>query len=83
MSLRDGDKRNFATLQKVFANGDACIIEGQSKDTGNQVAVVCAKARGEDGEEFLQPFARMFEGDPLDEVILPDSLELIELQSKL
>jgi hypothetical protein len=78
MALRDGDKMNFATLLKVFANGDACIIEAETLG-GNTVAVICAATKAEDGSVILQPFARMFEGDPLEEVVMPDEAEKVDL----
>lgn len=70
MPLRDGDKKNFETLQRAFANGDACLIECETKD-GQYVAVICARTQLEDGGVFLSPFARMFLGDPYEEVIPP------------
>jgi hypothetical protein len=79
MALRDGDKMNFATLQKVFANGDSCIIEAQTVG-GNYVAVICARTcNDEDGTILLIPFARMFEGDPFEEVVMPDEAEKVDL----
>ena len=70
MALREGDKKNFQTLCDVFKNGDQCIIECATKD-GNYVAVICATTKGDDGSVILQPFARMFLGDPDDEVVMP------------
>jgi len=73
MSLREGDKKNFQTLQDVFANGDQCLIECETPD-GNYVAVICAATRQEDDSIVLQPFARLFEGNPFEEVILPEDV---------
>ena len=70
MSIREGDKKNFETLQKVFENDDHCLIECETLD-GNYVAVICAATKLDDGSIQFQPFARMFEGNPYEEVIFP------------
>jgi len=75
MSIREGDKKNFETLQEVFRNGDQCIIECQTLD-GKYVAVICAATKQEDGSVVFQPFARMFEGNPYEEVLCPTDMEV-------
>ena len=76
MALRDGDKKNFETLQKVFEDGNQAIIECETID-GKYVAVICAITKQEDGSVIVQPFARMFLGDPSDEIVEPPELEKV------
>jgi hypothetical protein len=77
MALRDGDKVNFETLQKVFEDGNQCLMECETVD-GKYVAVICAATEQEDGSMLLQPFARLFLGDPQDEIIPPVELGKVE-----
>ena len=64
MALRPGDRMNFDTLREAFANGDAALVECQMAATGEQVAVVCAANRQEDGGIEFAPFAMLFDGNP-------------------
>lgn len=65
--LYDGEKANFETMNRAFRNGDACILKCKDKKTGDHVTVVCGINRR--GEEFeLVPFAKLFNGNPYDEV---------------
>lgn len=67
--LKPGDRANFETLKKVFANGDAALMECTNTQ-GEYVAVICA-VHQENGEFVMSPFAKLFEGNPYDEVIPP------------
>lgn len=68
MALRPGDCQNFDTLRRAFENGDAALMECVDGEE-NYVAVICAVTYDTDKEEFvLTPFARMFDGNPYDEV---------------
>lgn len=67
--LRPGDQSNFETLKRVFANGDAALLEC-TNHKGEYVAVICA-VHWENDEYVMSPFAKMFEGNPYEEVIPP------------
>jgi hypothetical protein len=54
---------NFNTLNQVFSDGAACLLECQELATGRPVYVICAvNRRGTDYE--LVPFATLFDGNP-------------------
>lgn len=63
-----GHKNNFETLKQAAAHGDLALMECQSSATGMPVMVICAVNRGQDEFEFV-PVAKLFDGNPYDEVI--------------
>jgi len=65
-----GHKNNFETLKQAVANGDLALMECQSSATGKPVMVLCAVNRSRDEFEFV-PVAKLFDGNPYDEVIPP------------
>ena len=65
MVLMPGHKTNFQTLQDAFANGDVALMECQLTATGEEVAVICAANRQEDGGVEFAPFAMLFNRQPL------------------
>ncbi len=64
MPLPIGHRQNFETLQQAFANGDAALMECELAATGEEVAVICAANRQEDGSVEFAPFAMLFNDDP-------------------
>ena len=64
MVLMPGHKTNFQTLQDAFANGDVALMECQLTATGEEVAVICAANRQENGGVEFAPFAMLFNGNP-------------------
>lgn len=55
--------KNFQTLQRVFADGNSCLMECTRKETGEKLAVICAVTY--DGKEYqMTPFATFFNGNP-------------------
>lgn len=64
MPLLPGHRANFETLREAFANGDAALMECQLAATGEEVAVVCAANRHENGDMEFAPFAMMFNANP-------------------
>jgi hypothetical protein len=71
VSLKPGDKANFETLERASAAGDLALVECTDIKTGAYVAVLCAMQREPDGGFTMIPLARMFAGDPFEEVIGP------------
>jgi hypothetical protein len=71
MALKSGDRSNFETLQRAAGNGDLALIETTDKATGKYVAVVAAVWRNEVGEYEIVPIARLFAGNPYDELNPP------------
>lgn len=70
MPIAQGYKANFQTLQRACRNGDLALLECTDKATGAPVIVVCAVGR-DAGEYVLSPVARMFDGNPYDELNPP------------
>jgi len=67
----EGEKANFETLNQATLNGDVCIMECKDKKTGERVPVVCAVNRLANGEMEFAPLAKLFTGNPYDEVEPP------------
>jgi hypothetical protein len=72
MSLCKGHKRNFNTLRRAFLEGNAALMECQLVATGQEVAVLCAVNRLQDGQVQFVPFATMFPGNPYEAVNPPN-----------
>jgi hypothetical protein len=70
--LRKGHKANFETLQRAIKSGDCALMECEDAETGEHLAVICA-VQETDGEVEFIPIARLFNGNPYDEVNPPDS----------
>jgi len=69
-ALREGDKNNFAMLEKAAELGDLSLVSSIRKSDGAQVALVCAMSvEEEDGEQFFRPvpLAVMIEGNPYED----------------
>ena len=72
MALQPGQKTNFETLRRAFATGDVALMECQLATTGEDVAVICAVNRQDNGEFEFVPFAMFFNGNPYQLVNPPD-----------
>jgi hypothetical protein len=70
MAISVGYKENFQTLSKAFEAGHVCLMECTDKITKAKVNVICA-VNMVDGEYEMVPFARMFDGNPYDELDPP------------
>lgn len=87
--IEDGYKHNFGLLIQAVKNGDVCLVECKDVKTGIPVVTVCAvqtissEAAGKDGDlrsrddDELQvvPLAKLFDGDPYEELIPPTAFE--------
>ena len=73
MAIAKGYKANFETLLKAMANGDALLMECKDAKTGKPVVVVCACYQDDKTEEIVTvPLAKLFEGNPYEELIPPE-----------
>lgn len=70
MSFLPGHPAIFDTLKRAIKNGDAALMDCRDRRTGESVAVVCAVNRS-DGECEMAPLARLFNGNPYDELDPP------------
>lgn len=64
-------KANFNTMLLAAENKDLALLDCQDKKTGEQVHVVCAVYHDSEGQYNFVPLAKMFDGDPYEEVNPP------------
>lgn len=70
-AIQKGYKANFETLLRASKNGDLALLDCQDKATRKTVRVIVAVAF--DGKEYsFSPLAKMFDGNPYDELNPPD-----------
>jgi len=73
--LKEGDRKNFETLRRALANGDALLVESRDQATGEYVALVCA-AQQRDGKMEFVPLAEMVRRNPYEMYADPTAEEL-------
>lgn len=71
MAIPKGHRANFDTMKRAAGNGDLALMECTDAATGEPVFVVCMTQREDDGAVSFVPVARMFDGNPYDEVLPP------------
>ena len=81
MALLEGHKTNFNTLLDAFKAGRVALVECKDAKTGEPVAVLCAVNEEEDAQIGMVPFARMFNGDPYEELIDPFAAEVADREA--
>lgn len=75
--LNKSQKTNFNTLGAAFDNGQVALMMCKDKRTLEDVAVICAVQKN--GEEFeFVPFAKLFNGNPYDELLSPIEIDEME-----
>lgn len=72
MALGAGDVANFKTLQRAMLNRDCALVECTDAVTGNPVAVLCAMSADPHGNVTMTPLARLFDGNPYEQVRPPE-----------
>lgn len=70
MAIAEGYKANFNTLLRAVKNGDTCLMECNDAVTGKPVMVVAAIYE-EDGEHVTVPLAKLFDGNPYEQLVPP------------
>jgi hypothetical protein len=70
--IADGYKENFKTLLKAVDLDDVCLLECTDAASGKPVMVICAVQRTDEGEVMFVPMAKMFDGNPYEELMPPD-----------
>jgi hypothetical protein len=73
MAIPEAYTKNFETLERAAGNGDLCIAECKDKKTGKMVIAICAVWLDDANLVTLVPLAKMFDGDPFDELEAPGS----------
>ena len=69
--IEKGYSANFNILLKAAKHGDLCLMDCQDKATKKPVRVVCAVNRDK-GEYCMVPIAKLFDGNPYDELNPPN-----------
>jgi hypothetical protein len=70
--IEPGHVANFATLRRACKAGDLALLDCRDKRTGQAVRVIVAVQRETDGDYTFVPLARMFDGNPYDELDPPN-----------
>ena len=71
MALLPGHKLNFETLQQAMLARDAALLDCRRIGSGEQVAAICAVNRQADGSIEFVPLAKLFDGNPYEEILPP------------
>jgi hypothetical protein len=72
MALKPGDRTNFKTMLKAAGNGHLSLVECTDQKTGEYRAVVCMMGWDETtSEHIMTPVAKLFEGNPYEEISPP------------
>jgi hypothetical protein len=73
MTIAKGYQKNLSTLARAIINGDAGLMECTDVETGKPVVIICAFEHNPDTEEVTTiPLAKMFDGNPYDQLIPPN-----------
>lgn len=64
-------QKNFDTLVRACRNGDVCLIECKDAMTKKPVMTVCAVNRLKNDMIDTVPVAKLFDGNPYEELISP------------
>lgn len=68
--ISKGAKRNFETIKTACKANKLALMECTDVHTGKPVNVLCA-VNVIDGEYEMVPLARLFDGNPYDELLPP------------
>ena len=68
--ITEGYKANFETLKRAFKNKVVALMECTDAVTGKPVIAICA-VNTANGEYEFSPLAKMFDGNPYEELLPP------------
>ena len=63
--------QNFQTLLDAAINADLCLMECSYADSTELCNVICAVHQQKDGSFEFVPLAKLFDGNPYEEIIPP------------
>lgn len=69
--INEGYQRNFETLCRAINNNDVALLECTDAQSGETVIAIVALNREENGDVSFAPLAKMFNGNPYDELVPP------------
>lgn len=81
MAISEGYKHNFQTILLAGKNEDLCIMACTDKATGKPVIVLCAAQIIDEMVEMI-PLAKLFDGNPYEEVAPPTDFPETEEELK-
>ena len=70
MAIAPGYEANFETMRRASADGNLALMECTDAVTGKPVITICA-VEHHDGEFHFKPMAKMFDGNPYEELVPP------------
>lgn len=73
--LNEAYKHNFQTLLRAAEEDDLVLASCLDVATGEPRAVICATYQDDEGMIVIAPLAKLFDGDPYDEVRPPAAME--------
>ncbi len=71
MAIEKHYRRNFQELCRAIINGDVALVECQDAETKNPVMTICVMTQNKVGEFNMIPVAKMFDGNPYEQLIPP------------
>lgn len=71
MAIAEGYKANLETIKRAADNKDLALMECTDAKTGEPVVVLCAVWRNDEGGFNMVPLAKLFDGNPYEELIPP------------
>jgi Family of unknown function (DUF6117) len=72
MKIPKGHKANLETLIRAAKAGRLVLLDCQEKSTSKPVTVLACVSDAPNGEFDLIPFARLFDGNPYEELNPPN-----------
>lgn len=75
MTIPAGHATNFDTMLRAASNGHLALLECKDAKTGEPVYTIVMVSRRGDEFEFV-PVARMFDGNPYEQIVPPDPGEI-------
>jgi len=75
MAIPNHHKENFEMMLQAFQHGHLALLQCKDIKTGEAVTVICANFRDKQGRYNQVPFAKMFTGNPYEEVSPPETFD--------
>lgn len=82
MAIPEGHKANFHTMQQAAEHEQLALMECTRKADGEKIYVICAVnwyPGAKEEYEFI-PLAKLFDGNPYDEVLPPGMEDAVEIE---
>ena len=77
LSDNPGYKHNFETIRAAVRNGGDMIMECIDNGTGKPVIVLCARYIDDEGMIVIVPLAKLFDGNPYEQLTPPSAREVV------